>query len=281
MEFIYRYGDESIHVHHARDKSPCPDGNKMHVHVYVHEIYYFISGKGSYFVEGIEYDLTPGCIMVMKAGETHRRVISPDAVYERISAHIAPEVLEKLEQGEKLSQLFTDKALGKNNQYLPKAFNEELVRSCLMSISKYGRSGGNWQKWQHRMLIQSYIHPVLYEIYRCSGQQENRFIHNTDTVSRVVEYINNHLTDDLNIDMLAGMFFISKSYLSNRFKHITGSTIWEYIIIKRLLLARELIRNGTAATDVAAYCGWKDYSAFFRRYKERFGVSPVEDRLKK
>ena len=90
----------------------------------------------------------------------------------------------------------------------------------------------------------------------------------------IVKYINNHLSEELSLDIICDRFFISKSHINRKFKKVIGSTVWEYINIKRLLLAKELLHNGISPTNVYLKCGFKDYCTFFRAYKAKFGVSP-------
>ena len=96
-----------------------------------------------------------------------------------------------------------------------------------------------------------------------------------------MEYINNNLTEDLNLTELAARFFVSKSYLNQQFRQATGTTVWNYILLKRLMIARAAIRDGVSVTDAFARSGFTDYSAFYRRYRDRFGVSPKDDLPKK
>ncbi|MBO5783869.1 MAG: helix-turn-helix transcriptional regulator, partial [Clostridia bacterium] len=56
----------------------------------------------------------------------------------------------------------------------------------------------------------------------------------------------------------------------------TGSTVWEYVTIKRLIRAREIIGAGTSPTEAAGACGFNDYSAFYRASRRQFGHSPRE-----
>ena len=58
------------------------------------------------------------------------------------------------------------------------------------------------------------------------------------------------------------------------FKAETGYTIKAYINYRRLLLARDLIYTGTPVTQACFSCGFRDYSAFSRAYKQRFHETP-------
>ena len=54
----------------------------------------------------------------------------------------------------------------------------------------------------------------------------------------LLRYINHNLTEDLSIETLARKYYLSKYHMMRKFKEETGYTIHNYIISKRLLLAR-------------------------------------------
>ena len=98
---------------------------------------------------------------------------------------------------------------------------------------------------------------------------------NTDEkVTEILEYLHDHLTEPISIDALAEHFYLSKYYMMRLFRARTGFTIHAYLTDQRLHLARELIQQGSIATDACYRCGYGDYSAFSRAYKKRFGQSP-------
>ena len=80
--------------------------------------------------------------------------------------------------------------------------------------------------------------------------------------------------EGLSIDELAGRFYISKYHMMRRFKEETGYTIHNYVVTKRLMLARDRISAGVPVGEACYACGFRDYSAFARAYKKLFSVSP-------
>ena len=70
----------------------------------------------------------------------------------------------------------------------------------------------------------------------------------------------------------------SVSQICRVFRRATGTSLWEYVVIKRLLAARELLRHGDSAVNAAFACGFSDYSSFYRAYVRRFGCAPGSDK---
>lgn len=98
-------------------------------------------------------------------------------------------------------------------------------------------------------------------------------------IAPALSYINENLTNELNIDDMAALCYLSRYHFMRLFKAQTGCTVHNYIRQKRLVLAARLIREGMSASAAAAECGFVDYSAFHRAFTKTFRVSP--GRIKK
>ena len=96
----------------------------------------------------------------------------------------------------------------------------------------------------------------------------------TKKVLAILDYVGEHLCENLSIDLIARHFYISKYYMMRLFKQ-EPVIHWDNISPqKRLLLAKELLSSGVPGTQVCYDCGFKDYSTFSRAYKQLFGVTP-------
>ena len=97
-------------------------------------------------------------------------------------------------------------------------------------------------------------------------------------IREILQYVNRHLYEELTLDELCRQFYISKTQLGRLFRAATGSTAWDYILVKRLIRARQLILSGVSITEASVCCGFRDYSTFYRAYKKRYDTSPTADR---
>ena len=93
-------------------------------------------------------------------------------------------------------------------------------------------------------------------------------------IEEILRYIAGNLDRTLTVDALAERFFLSRYYLMHRFKEVTGYSVHQYISQKRLLLAGELLRQGTPVMKAAEQAGFGDYSAFLRAFRATFHASP-------
>lgn len=90
----------------------------------------------------------------------------------------------------------------------------------------------------------------------------------------VMRYINDHLNEDIGIELLSHQFYMNRSYLSRKFKDEAGCSIREYIILKRVALAKTLLQQGKSVSETCEACGFHDYTNFIRTFKKYAGVSP-------
>ena len=96
-----------------------------------------------------------------------------------------------------------------------------------------------------------------------------------DTLTKqVIEFINNNLTDNLNVNTIAQKLNVSSSTLMHTFKKNINISIHKYIIEKRLILAHSKISNGEYPVIASVESGFNDYSGFYRQYKKLFDITP-------
>ena len=93
-------------------------------------------------------------------------------------------------------------------------------------------------------------------------------------IADILQYINHNLKEDLSVDNLSSRYYISKYHLMRKFKEETGFTLHNYIVNKRLLMARTLISEGIPVTKAALESGFSEYSTFSRAYRKQFGATP-------
>jgi len=269
MRFYGSYRDEDVYFHCTLDSRPDPAEFRMHTHDSC-ELFCFLSGQGVFRIEGSEYVLEPGDILVMHSAEAHCIEPDPSLPYERMAVHFRRTLLEGIDPEGRLLIPFYDREPGRFNRFRDTDFPDQSHRFYLNAMLQPCRD--------RRLQVLSNL-PALLNTLCLASQRRGEGIHaQEDTLMyRVIRHINRNLTSPLTLDGLCEEFFISKPQLCRAFKHATGASVGEYISVKRLLSARELLAGGTPPTRACAACGFNDYSAFYRAYRKRFGRSPQED----
>ena len=94
-------------------------------------------------------------------------------------------------------------------------------------------------------------------------------------VYAVAGFIHAHYPEELSLDSLAEEFCISPSYLSRRFKQVTGFSVTDYIQMTRIRNVQALLVNTRIPiTEVSAPCGFNCFSQFNRVFRKHIGMSP-------
>lgn len=265
MQNVYHYRDEDLFFHHSYDAHPNPAEFKMHTHDHC-EIYYFISGKGKFHIEGSEYPLNSGDILLMRSAEAHYIDIDPRYPYERLAVHFREGFLESLDPNGNLLSTFLNREPGKGNLFTDADFATDNFKIYLRNMT--------YASHNQRLQILTSLLPLLNELYNAAAGRSEEASPAESNVYRIIRYINAHLYEELSLDGICKEFYISKPQLCRMFKRATGSTVWEYVTVKRLLAAQRLIRSGIPVAETARKCGFGDYTSFYRAYRKQFGEAP-------
>lgn len=98
-------------------------------------------------------------------------------------------------------------------------------------------------------------------------------------INKTIDFINNNYQDDLSLDKISEVIFLSPRYLNTIFKSEMGMTIFDYITDLRMEKAKELIVNyNKKIQDVAYEVGYNSVQSFLRLFKKYYKMTPVEFR---
>lgn len=261
---------EDYRLFHLRDTAMAPVD--WHYHTF-HKIIFFLAGQAAYDIEGQRYTLLPGDILLVGGGAIHRPQVSGEAPYERVILYLSPEFLraESTEDCD-LEACFAMARRAFRFALRPVARDTRL-RAVLSELERALGQGG----FGAALLCRSLLLQLLIGVSRGLLEHDLTYVAdaacNEKTVA-ILQYLNAHLTERIAIDDLAARFYLSKFHMMRRFRAETGYTIHGYLVGKRLLLARELMRGGMRATDACYQSGFQDYSTFSRAFKRQFGRTP-------
>ena len=259
---------DDFRLFHLKDK----EGTNVDYHY--HEFCKLLmlrSGSGGYTVDGQRYPLETGDIVLIGSHCVHRPEFEHGLLYERVIIYISPTFLQQHSTPDcPLLEIFSGKqghVLHLNHPDALWSISDRLEKE--LAEDKYGRV----------IVSNSLLLRLLIEIARSMQDPQASFSTPiTPTDSRILEllrFIDAHLTEDLSIDTLAEAFYISKFHMMRLFKQETGRSIHDYLQERRLLHARDLIRQGISATDSCFQSGFRSYSSFTRAYAKHFGTTPT------
>ena len=261
-----RYQGNGWSMSYTVDDQPTEEKFRLHVHD-DYELYCMVEGKVGYVVEGRVYDLRPGSLMLMRSAETHRLLIHKHDRYVRYVLNFRPELLEGQEE---LLRAFTERGLGERNLYLPTEF------SGLEPLGVFRQMFASMESVEQETVVRANLTALLCAVNTVFLQQSEQPNYGESDVGRqLITYINENLMEELSLSMISAKIHLSPSQVNRVFRELTGTSVYQYILSKRLIVAQGMIAQGESAMSASQKCGFRDYSSFYRLYKKRMGTAPT------
>lgn len=106
-----------------------------------------------------------------------------------------------------------------------------------------------------------------------SEKQEER------TISGITRYLQEHLSEEISLSVLAKEFHLNPQYISQLFKNEIGVGFLVYLTNIRLERAKKLlVSTALSVAEVAQQCGYSDYRVFTKVFKKTEGITPSQFR---
>lgn len=248
---------------------------KEHSHNY-YEFYFFLGGDVSITIKKQKYTFQRGDMILLPPRVKHYITINdPDTAYQRFVFWITPEFANELEQISE-DYVYLLKYAKANQQYIYHfdtiTFNT--IQSKLFLISEeihFDHFGKHVKLSLAAKDLILHLNRVVYEMLNPHVLKEQQ-----ELFEKVIDYINQHLEENLSLERLAKMFFANKYHIAHLFKEKYGMPIHQYIIKKRLALCKDALLNNEEITEICLLCGFSDYSSFYRAFKKEYGLSPKQ-----
>ncbi len=228
---------------------------------------YFKHTCGTLKVEGKKYAIHSGDAVIIHPREIHLCDIPQDSFHERISLYINPALSSAFPFADiSLFRAFTERTAAENNvipSYLVAKLGIDRLLEEILSLAQ-----------KNRALCLCKIVTLLSALASAILQEQPTAKEENATVNAVIRYISEHLTEDISCEKIAELFFISKFRLEHLFKESAGISLWEYVILKRLIFCNELLKKGYSVKEASLEAGFRNYSNFYRLYKKHLSITP-------
>lgn len=257
---MFSFTCKDIDIAHKLDYASSPkDEYNKHMHTF-YELLLFIRGDVTYHVESESRHLEPGDIILMAPGKFHFATVNKDVSYERYVFKFPSNMVPTSIQ-ERLKNTLAFYSAKRN------------VENCVRSFDTFYDCYNDDDLY---LLSESKIREML--VYLANTRESAPEYQKNDVIRNLVDYIEEHIKEDLTLESIAKNLHYSESYLSNQFKKAMKCPLMKYIRSKKIVLAQQMIRDGMKAVDVAEELSFSDYSTFYRSYKKVAVVNPNSDR---
>ena len=239
-------------------------------------LYFFLHGSGNIKIEGKRYRIKSGDIILLNPKEIFCCSVDPDIYHERIVIHISPNLLKHFPKNcDSLYAPFLERKKGELNRIPRGTVLEHSLDLIFKSILETVQ-GENPAKEIIALCEITKLLSVLSKIYENYENKKTHSLTENTFINEVLTYLNAHYKEEINIDMIAKEFKIDKSYLSHLFKEYVGTSLWNYIIFRRISHFNEIVFKEKSIEEASRICGFNNYSNFFRLYKKHTGITPME-----
>ncbi len=254
-----------------QDISSPTDIIDIHSHAF-YEVMYCREGDLQYLLGSTRYQLRRGDIIFVPPETSHSPLCMEELKhpYHRYVLWLSTEFMER--------------ALANNPDALPDCGKPFLLRTA----------GTRWEFLQQlfqRACVESEMRATGWELnLGCLALQilvmlqraiNDHFPAPAETPElpdRLLAYIQDHLSEKITLERTARDFLVSESTIRQVFQKRLGISFYRCVTQCRLIRAKSLIQQGFSMDQVSLMVGFSDYSAFYRAFKQNFGIPPTEYR---
>ena len=241
------------------------------------EVLYIYDGVGIVVVDNQQYTLRPGRIFIFPQGKLHKVTVenSPSNYYKRNILHIDANVLASYFKPFNEFHNILENISSTDS----KAFVFDLLQHHDFIQQMFDTYEVKYQSVSNKVEIMAVLLLNLFQLF-----SEDAYVRPTSTgkiSSKIMRLIEQDFRQPLTLKAIAESLKISQSYASRVFRKETGGTIQEYLMIRRVKYACDLLENTElSVSQVAERAGFNHVTYFIRCFKELLGCAPLRYRNK-
>lgn len=243
--------------------------DKLHFHDDL-EFMLVLSDEGEFFLQKNICPIKSNTLFIINSSTLHRTVDSSKQQYfKRYVLHISPQLMLKFSTPRTnfvsmlLEPFYCISLTPEQSEYIIN-ISEQLIK---LSKDDFGSD------IRCNILLLDFLLEVMN--LTTKGHLNTELINEDYShIIPILQYIEEHFTEPITLEDLSKHFSINKYHLCHVFKNVTSFSIFEYIIQKRILKARELLRSPISVQQAGELSGFQTNSYFIRTFRKYTGVSP-------
>lgn len=260
--------DKSIYFNRMKNMP----ANYYHWHQCV-EILSVSQGVGIALMEHQQYTVKPGRIFIFPPGKLHKVFVEQDErnIYHRTTLHFNGPQIEQYLRDFPRQQMLLRQLCGQGEK--ARVFDVGDVQTVIETLLR-----------RFEALVKSKTFSIsdsaflIMQIISLLPHQEQATGHNTFSVS-IIRWIETHYHQRCSLEDIANEMGCSRGHASRRFHEETGGTIQEYLMMRRIRQACELLlhTNGSVR-EIAEQVGFSEYAWFITCFRKNMGKTPLQYR---
>lgn len=258
--------------------STVPQGKRVyreHHHAEC-ELSTVISGSGTYSVNKKEYEFSSGDVFIFGGDEVHCITDISDN-FVLLNIQFAPRLLWADSDAFSAMKIFFARSKAFENKIKKNEYTSKIHDSIINLHSELQSKNDGYGTMSKYMLF-SILITLAREYDYVDKNADFAYLENTvKPMKASLDYINKNLENKILLEDIAKQAAMSPTYFSAVFKKMNSLSPWEYITIKRVEKAIELLKTtNLTKLDIAYQCGFTSSSNFYKAFSKVTGKSPSE-----
>jgi AraC-like DNA-binding protein len=246
----------------------------------VYEIVCITEGSAEYWIEDQYYKLAAGDILLIPAGVmVSANLKQRGCPFVRYGVWLSPRFMTFLQlQDDDASYAF--KKAEQNGTYLLRLKKDG--QEPLMTIFEQVCSEAAKEHLNFELSSKALLSALIVQLNRQVQLRGEEALQKggTNRLSPVLAHIHANCTGALSVEQLAEQFDYSSSHLAHSFKKQLGTSLYHYVLLRRLQIGRDAMLDGVPVKEAYQKCGFGDYAGFYRAFTKEYGESPQQYKKK-
>jgi len=238
------------------------------------ELSIFLKGSGTYTTNGKIYEFEAGDMFLFGSNESHciTEVFKP---LDLLNIHFEPRILWENPENAELLNLFSARNKNYSNKF---SKNDAVLKKYILELENELSNKKECHKIKVRYaLLSALVHIIRNYDYIDVENTISMQSTTTSSLKKAINYINDNLEKNITLKEISNIACMSQTYFSYIFKKYNGISPWEYITIKRVEKAIEMLKaSNMTKLEIAQKCGFSSSSNFYKAFNLITGKKPKD-----
>lgn len=239
----------------------------MHIHNNFYELFLVMKGKAVHYVNDVSIILEQGSFVFMRPNDKHKYESFNGYDFELLSIGFSVDNYHKI-----CLAIETDSSILSSHELPPMlnlhSYDYNDISNKLLYIGKLDIG-------ERKRYFLSILPYIIYK-FTCKPVYEKQVIM-PEWLSKLIEEMSKRDNYVAGVQRMQAITYVSQEHLDREFNKYVSMTPTEFINIKRMDYAAELLLNSNmSSTDICFTCGYNNLSHFYHTFKKHYGCSPKE-----
>lgn len=115
---------------------------------------------------------------------------------------------------------------------------------------------------------------IYYLAFNHASAPEGAESKRTEKLKQIISFVDRNLHREISLADIASQLYMSQSSLCHLFREEMKISLKQYILQKKMIYAKSLLRKGVAPGTAATLCGYKNYASFYKIFQKVTGQTP-------